>query len=240
VPRRLTLLLAASLLVSGAGLAVAQPRPEAPAERAERPGDRAPSKLRPARRARRIDVSFEDAQLPELVRFVARHTGRRFILSGETQQVRVTIVSERPVTAAELYDGFLSVLQMHGLTVERVGAYHRIVATEGIEGRNTPVVTEQATGPRADAFELRILRVSDRPAEEAAALLEHFSSDGGTVIADPRTGSVIVSDTRATIRRMVAILRGTRAPAAESRIHVRRLEHADAEDVAATLESARQ
>lgn len=236
MPRRLTLLIAASLLVSGAALA--QERP-APREDAAESRDRAPSKLRPARRARGIDVSFEDAELPALVRFVARHTGRRFILSGDTREVRVTIVSERPVTAAELYDGFLSVLQMHGLTVERVGAYHRIVETQGIEGRNTPVVTEGATGPRADAFELRILRVGDRPAEEAAELLAHFSSDGGTVTADPRTGSVIVSDTRATIRRMVAILRGTRAPATDSGIFVRRLEHADAEDVAATLESAR-
>jgi len=235
VRRRLTLLLVASLL--GSGVALAQERPGAREDRAEAP-DRAPSKLRPTRRARRVEVSFEDAELPALVRFVAHHTGRRFILSGETREVRVTIVSNRPVTRAELWDGFLSVLQMHGLTVERVGAYHRVVAVEGIEGRNTPVVTDPSAARRGDGFELRVLRVSDRPAEEAVALLSPFSSEGGTITADPRTGSIIVSDTRANIRRMMAILRGTAAAPADSGIFVWRLEHADAEDVASTLEGA--
>jgi len=235
VRRPLVVLLSASLLLSGAALA--QDRPEAREGRSEA-RERAPSKLRPARRTRGIDVSFEDVALPALVRFVARHTGRRFILSGDTREVRVTIVSERPVTRAELWDGFLSVLQMHGLTVERVGAYHRIVETEGVEGRNTPVVTDETSGARSDAFELHILRVNDRPAEEAAALLGHFSSPGGTITADPRTGSLIISDTRAAFRRMVAILRGTRAREEETGIHVRRLEHADAEDLASTLDAA--
>jgi general secretion pathway protein D len=139
---KLAALVLASLTCGAAGLALAQDtrapeRPEAPSER------RAPSERPREDSPRRVDVSFEDAPLLELVRYVARVTRRRFILSGSVRDVRVTIISERPVTPAELYDGFLSVLQMHGLTVVRTGPYHRIVETQGIERRDIPVVTDE-------------------------------------------------------------------------------------------------
>lgn len=238
--RRLTAVLAlTSLMFSTAGLALAQEAREEPApEEREEPAERrAPSKLRRAGAVNRVEVSFEDAQLPELVRYVARVTGRRFILSGSMRDVRVTIVSERPVTPRELYDGFLAVLQMHGMTVVRAGRYHRIVETEGIEGRNTPVVTDgQAARRSGDAYMLRMHRVRDGSVEEAAELLRHFSSPGGSITAHLPTQTLLISDTAANIQRMLTILDNARAPEPERRIYVERLRHASPEEMTALLE----
>ncbi len=90
----------------------------------------------------RVDVSFHDAPLPQLVRLVARHCDRRFIVPSSLSDVRVNVISERPVSPAGLYQGFLAVLQMHGLTVVRQGRYERIVSVDGIEGHDVPVVTD--------------------------------------------------------------------------------------------------
>ena len=218
------------------GLAFAQDGEARAPERAEEaPSPRAPSKLSPTRAARRVDVSFEDARLPELVRYVAQHTGRRFILTGNLREVRVSIVSERPVTPAELYDGFLAVLDMHGMTVVRAGRYHRIVATEGITGQPVPVVRDGDAAPRSEAFQLRMHRVREGSVEEAAALLGNFSSPGGTITAHLPTRTLLITDTAANIRRMLAILAETHGPAPTERIYVQRLRHADPREMAETV-----
>lgn len=196
---------------------------------------RRPAKLQPARGDERVDFAFEDAELPELVRFVARVTGRRFILSGTARAVRVTIVSESPVTPAEVYDGFLSVLAMHGMTVVRSGRYHRIVETEGIEGLATPVVTDRDAPVHGDAFVTRMHRVEGGSIEDAAELVAQFASPTGRVTAYAPTHTLILTDTASNIRRMIAILDELEPPLEEDRIHVRQVRHADAEDVARTL-----
>lgn len=183
----------------------------------------------------RVEVSFEDATLPELVRFVARHTRRRFILSGPMREVRVSIVSERPVTVAELWDGFLAVLAQNGLTAVRSGAYYRIVETEGIEGRETPVVPDGERAPGGEAHRLQVLRVEAGSVEDAAALLRHVSSPGGTITAYPPSRALVVSDTARNIERMRIILRHVSAERAGATTHVHRLQHADAEELAQSL-----
>lgn len=185
-----------------------------------------------------MNFAFEDAALPELVRFVARVTGRRFILTGAMRTVRVTIVSERPVTPREAYRGFLAVLEMHGLTVVREGRYHRIIDTHGIAGRTIPVVTDRDAAPRSDGFLLRMHRVRHGSVEDAAALLTNFSSPGGSVVAHLPTRQLLITDTGANIRRMLAILDETHAPAPETSIYVQRLRHADARAMAKTLRAA--
>lgn len=222
-----------SICASGVGLAVAQDAPRQAEE--PRVSERAPSKLRPTRRGRRVDVSFEDAGLPELVRFVARVTRRRFIVPSEARDLHVTIVSERPVTPTELYDGFLAVLQMNGLTVVRRGRYHVIVGTDDISGQTIPVVTDETAGARSDAFELRMIRVRDGSLDDAVDLLRHFSSPGGSVSAHAHSRTLLITDTSANIRRMVAILEGLRDEREADQVFVRRLDHADADRTAETL-----
>lgn len=232
--RRLAAVLAiVSLCASGAGLAVAQDTPRAARERAAT--ERAPSKLQPTRRGRRVDVSFEDAGLPELVRFVARVTRRRFIVPSQARDLHVTIVSERPVTPTELYEGFLAVLQMNGLTVVRRGRYHVIVGTEDISGQTIPVVTDETAGPRSSAYQLRMIRVRDGSLDDAVELLRHFSSPGGSVSAHAHSRTLLITDTAENTRRMLAILRGLREERESDSLFVQRLEHADAEAIAETL-----
>ena len=229
----------ASVLVSTMGVAAAQQlpaqgAPEAPAGPRE---GRRPAKLQPARGDQRVDFAFEDAELPELVRFVARVTGRRFILSGTARAVRVTIVSESPVTPAEVYDGFLSVLAMHGMTVVRSGRYHRIVETEGIEGHATPVVTDRGAPVHGDAFVTRMHRIEGGSIEDAATLAAQFSSPSGSVTTHAPTHTLILTATASNIRRMIAILDELEPSGAEDPIYVTRVRHADAEDVAHTLDA---
>jgi type II secretory pathway component GspD/PulD (secretin) len=89
-----------------------------------------------------IDFSVEGADLPELVRSVARITGRRFILATSVRTIQATVVSEEPVSAQDVYRAFLSILLLNGLTIVRSGRYELIVESPGIERRPLPVVVD--------------------------------------------------------------------------------------------------
>ncbi|MCB9595662.1 MAG: hypothetical protein H6719_23270 [Sandaracinaceae bacterium] len=187
------------------------------------------------RRDRRVDVAFEDATLPQLVRFVAHNTGRRFLLTGPQRNLRVSIISQRPVTLDELWDGFLAVLAQNGLTAVQTGPYYRIVEVEGIEGRDTPVVPDGQATSAAGAPILRIFQLESGSVEDVAALLRNFSSPGGTITAYAPTRMLLVNDTVQNIERMRLILQHSLPARADSAIYVERLQHADADEIAQTL-----
>lgn len=195
----------------------------------------APAAAQPSRSPGRVDVSFDDTPLVEVVRYVARVTGRRFVLTGAVRDVRVTIVSGRPVTPAQLYDGLIAALAAHGLTIVRSGAYDHVVPAEGVEGRPVPVETDATTAPPSERFRLHALRVRGEAAEDTAALLRNFSSPGGAIVVDARTNTLLVTDTDANVRRMLTLLAHLRRPETDERVRVERLRHADAESLAATL-----
>ncbi len=223
----LSSLVGASVLIGGLGVALAQDR-SSEGRRAERASARESStrtagrgsKLRAVRASRRVRVDFQDATLPEVVRFVARVTGRRFILTGAVPEVRLTVVGRGYSTPAQVWRLFVDALAMQGLTVVRAGAYDRIVGTEGIEGRATPVVVDRGPIPTGDGFGVHLFRVREGSVADAAALLANFSSPEGSITTHPPTRTLIVTDSAANVRRMMAILRELRARPQPDRIYI--------------------
>ena len=193
---------------------------ERPASRAAGGAGARASKLRPIAAPERVQVSFRDATLPELVRFVARVTGRRFILTGSLSDVRVTVVSRGLATRRQVWRLFVDALAMQGVTVVRAGPYFRIVGSEGVERRATPVVVDRGPSPEGEAFGVHVFRVRQGSVEEAAALLANFSSPAGTITTHPPTRTLIVNDTSSHVRRMMAILRELRTRPQPERIYV--------------------
>src|SRR5947207_2944053 len=78
---------------------------------------------RPKPGGHRIKFNLEDADLADLVNHIASLTGKRFIYGSKVRKVSITVVSPTPVTLAEAYEAFLSVLQANGLTVVPQGAF---------------------------------------------------------------------------------------------------------------------
>src|SRR5690606_14305975 len=99
-------------------------------------------------RAGRLSMNFLEADLRGLVEYIARSTGRNFILgeSRELEGKKVTIIAPEPVTPAEAYEAFLSALEIHGLSVVKVGETHKIIKAQE---------AQQAPGPIREGGEVR-------------------------------------------------------------------------------------
>ena len=106
---------------------------------------------RPKPGGHRIKFNLEDADLAELVNHISGLTGKRFIYGSKVRKVSITVVSPTPVTLAEAYEAFLSVLQANGLTVVPAGEFLKIVDSAGVVQSLPPLYPRAAPVPETDA-----------------------------------------------------------------------------------------
>lgn len=141
-------------LVASTLLALVAGAPASSARAAERPR---PVTAAPARagddgdtcrrmpEGKRLKLNLKpNTDLVDLVSWISAITCRQFIIPGTIppQSRTVTIVSPRPITAAEAYDLFLDALDAVGLTVYRSGGVLRVVETSKVKSSPIPVVID--------------------------------------------------------------------------------------------------
>lgn len=192
----------------------------------------------PARRVRpseRVELTLEDGDLGDLVRLMTRITGHRYLVTGTPRQIRATISSSEPVTAAEAYRAFLAILHQNGMTVVERGGYHLVVDTGQIPRRTTRVHGDGDAPPADDRFVTWIHRVAHMPLEEAAAVIEPLRSAEGQIVTHPPTRTLILVDTGANIARLSRILADLDVLGGDVHMWVEPLHHADATQAAAQV-----
>lgn len=71
-------------------------------------------------------IRIEGGDIRTLVELVSKRTGRNFVIDPSVR-AEVTFISGRGITDAELYDAFISILQVHGLSAIETGNITKIV-----------------------------------------------------------------------------------------------------------------
>jgi hypothetical protein len=223
------LLASASVMLSGIGLAVAQDGDRTPQVRrtdgATEDPARPAGKIRPFRfgdedrsggrvgPGARVDFTLEDADLPDLVRMIARITGKRFILPGKARSIKATVASTRPVTAAEAYRAFLSILEINGMTVVQAGRYLKIIDSSGVDGQPIRVYRDGEATPSDDRFITRMHSGREHLGRGRRRTLPGplQVAPRATITAYAPTNTLILTDTGTNvIRRMLRILQEIR------------------------------
>ena len=161
---------------------------------------------RPLPPGARITFNLQDADLPDLVRAIGNISGRRFIIPGKVRSIKTTIYSPTKITPGEAYQAFLSVLAVNGMTVIPSGRYLKIEETAGAATQVLPTYAPGSEAPADDRFITRIVRLRNMSPDDASNLLGHFKSRDGDITPYPTTGTLIITDTGANIRRMLQIL----------------------------------
>jgi general secretion pathway protein D len=179
-----------------------------------------------------VKFNLQDADLAELVNHISGMTGKRFIYGPKVRQVKATVVSPEPVTLAEAYEAFLSILEANGMTVVPHGRFLKIVDSGGIVGLPTPVYSRGEPVPDADRFITRLYRLKYVSADEANQLLTKFKSKEGDISLYAPGQLLILTDTGSNIRRMIRILEEVDVGGAGSRMWIEPVHYGSAEDMA--------
>jgi general secretion pathway protein D len=187
---------------------------------------------RPKPGGHRIKFNLEDADLAELVNHISGLTGKRFIYGSKVRKVSITVVSPTPVTLAEAYEAFLSVLQANGLTVVPAGEFLKIVDSAGVVQSLPPLYPRAAPVPETDAYVTRIYRLKSVSANEVSNLLSKFKSKEGDITVYEPGGLIIITDTGAHIRRLIRLIEEVDVGSASARMWIEPIHYGAASDYA--------
>lgn len=103
-------------------------------------------------------VNFNDTDIQQVIKFMADATGKTIIIDPKVRGP-VKVISARPLNSGELYDLFLSVLDVHGYTAIESGGVVRIVPNR--DARSLPVPNETNVTEVDDTYITQVIQLKN-------------------------------------------------------------------------------
>ena len=185
-------------------------------------------------------VNLKDTDIQEFIKFVADVTGTTMVVDPNVKG-KVRVISSKPVTQAELYDLFLSILDVQGYTAVRSGQVVRIVPSKDARSSPVPLIENQDLLSN-DEYVTQVIRLDNISAAKLIPVLRPLVPQQAHMAAYAPSNAIIISDIRSNIGRIVEIIERMDRSAIQT-TEIIRLKYGVAEDVVSmlnTLEKARQ
>ena len=186
------------------------------------------------RNAKTVLMSFDKRDLAEVIQFVSQFTQRNFILP-ERLSGKITILSNVPIPADEVWNVFLAALDANNWAVYPVGRYWKLV--EKKQSSRAGISTYLESGQEVPATEqmvTKLFKLGFVEAEQMRNVLAQFTSrDSDLQIVPPDT--LILSDLGLNVRRLEKLIEQLDQPGGSQEIHIVSVQHAGAQDLAQKL-----
>ena len=150
-------------------------------------------------------VNIRNADIEQFIEKVAEMTGKNFVVDPRVRTRDVTVISTQPLSAAEVYELFLSVLQVHGYAAVPAGEVIKIVNNTTAKQSNLPLV--EGRDVQGEELITRVIPVENAPVDELVPVLRPLVPQYGHLAAVSSANVLVISDHADNIRRMEAILR---------------------------------
>jgi len=181
-----------------------------------------------------VTLNLKDADIRSFIETVAEATGRNFVVDPRVK-AKVTVVSARSMNREEVYQVFLSVLQVHGYAAVRVGEIIKILPD--VNAKQGPVVTGGGSTPATgDELVTRVVPIKNVPAAQMVPILRPLVPQQGHLAAYPNSNVLVISDRAANIQRLISIINRIDRPDSQE-IEVVPLQHASAAEVVRIINS---
>src|SRR3990167_7924235 len=173
--------------------------------------------------------NLKNADIRAVIGEVSRVTGKNFVIDPRVQG-KISIVSSTPITNAELYQVFLSMLQISGYAAIPSGKIIKIIPN--IDAKITSDV--HSINAQGDEMLVAVIPVHYVPAEQLVPVLRPLMPQWSNVSAYAASNMLIISGRASNIRRMVSIIKQVDSSAAKG-VDIIPLRHALAMDLVNTL-----
>jgi len=149
-------------------------------------------------------VNFNDSDIAEVIKFVADVTGKTVVIDPRVKG-RVKVISAEPLNQADLYDLFLSILEIQGFTAIEVGDVVRIVPRKDARTSAVPVTARSSLGN--DAYITQVIQLENVSAAKVLPVLRPLAPQHAHLAAYAPSNAIIISDTVANISRLREVIR---------------------------------
>ena len=183
--------------------------------------------------AQDFTVNLKDTDIQELIKFVAEATGTTIVVDPAVKG-KVKVVSSKPVSREELYELFLSILEVHGYTAVRSGGVIRVIQSK--DARSAPVqVRDGATGKASDEYVTEVIKLDNISAAKLIPVLRPLVPQQAHMAAYAPSNAIIISDLSSNIDRIRDIIKRMDQSAVQQ-TDIIKLRFAVAENVVAMLD----
>lgn len=185
-------------------------------------------------KAERLNV--RDADIREVVETVARITNKTMIVDPRVKGLKVTIISNNDFSKEEIYNVFVSTLQIHGFQAIENNGVIKIVQDQKARYEASPVDVKD-TERYGDQAVTQIIPVQNVDAQQIMNVLRPLvSPQSGHLFAVQGTNTLILHDSASNVERITKIIERT-DKANDEEIEVIQLNHASAGEIVRILES---
>ena len=183
--------------------------------------------------AEKVTLNFSDADLVAVINSVSQITGKNFIIDPRVKG-KINVVSSKPLNEEEVYNVFLSILQVHGFATVPTKNAIKIIPDATAKQSAAPF----GSGSRSPGDQLitRVLEIKNINAAQLVPILRPLVAQQGHLAAYPTTNVLIISDRASNIKRIDRII-SQMDKKIDSGIEIIKLKHAFAAEVVRLLSS---
>jgi general secretion pathway protein D len=178
-------------------------------------------------------INLKDTDIRELIQFVSDATGTTIVVDPVVKG-KVRVISSKPVSADELYELFLSVLEVHGYTAVRSGDIVRVIPAK--DARSAPLeVSDDRASTVSDEYMTQVIRLENISAAKLIPVLRPLVPQQAHMAAYAPSNAIIISDVSANIDKIRDIIERMDKSAVQ-KTDIIKLRYAVAEDVVRMLD----
>ncbi len=180
-----------------------------------------------------MTLNLRDADITSVISTVSEMTGKNFIVDPRVKG-RVTVISSRPMEADEVYQVFLSILNVQGFAA--IPGKNAIKIVPEVTAKQGAIPNKGGTG---DESVTRVVPVNNVAAAQLVPVLRPLLPQEAHLAAYTPTNVLIVSSTAANVEKLMELIQ-TVDQSNESEIELIPLKHASATEVERILNSLQQ
>ncbi len=181
--------------------------------------------------AQSVTLNLKDADISALITTVAEITGKNFIVDPRVKG-KVTVISSKPMNQDEVYQVFLSILEVHSFAVVPSGEIYKIVPD--VNAKQEPIPTVVGAKGEGDEVATEVIPVKNVSAAQLVPILRPLIPQQGHLAAYPSTNVLIISDRAANIHRLATIVNRI-DQVSDAEVEVIPLQHASATEMVRIL-----
>lgn len=179
-----------------------------------------------------VTLNLNDADITTLISTVAEVTGRNFVVDPRVKG-KVSVVSSTAMEKEELYQVFLSILEVHGFAAVPAGKVTKVIPDANAKQSGSPLAGSQVRG-EGDEIVTQVIQVSNVSATQLVPILRPLVPQQGHLAAYAGSNVLIISDRAANIQRLLNIISRIDQES-DSELEVITLENAVASEVVRIL-----
>jgi general secretion pathway protein D len=184
--------------------------------------------------AENVTLNLNNSDINAVITTVSKITGRNVLVDPRVKG-KVTIISAHPMEKKELYEVFLSILEVHGYAAIDDGKVVKIIPNTLAKQRAIPIAGEGDENI-GDQMVTQIIAIKNVQVQKLSTLLKPLMSQESHIAPYTASNILIISDRASNIERLTKIIDRI-DQVSEDDIEVITLQNASASDVVRVVNS---